>query len=136
MRNSARCLFLHDQGRAGLQEAESALQSALEHGEGMPFLHFLPSLAKPYFSLNQFERRVAGLRCVEAVRMHAAAHDGKLPQALSDVRVVPIPPDPATGQPFDYRVAGQDFIIEGVPPAGRPAKEGLRLESRLAFEDT
>ncbi len=50
----------------------------------------------------RLERKIAALRVIEALRMHAAAHDGKLPEKLSDVTVVPVPDDPATGKPFEY----------------------------------
>lgn len=50
------------------------------------------------------DRRVATLRTVEAVRLYAAGHGGKLPAKLADVTDVPVPPDPMTGQPLDYAV--------------------------------
>ncbi len=51
------------------------------------------------------ERELAVLRLLEALRAHAAKH-GLLPQSLSDVAVLDVPDDPATGQPFEYRLNG------------------------------
>lgn len=51
------------------------------------------------------------LRTVEAIRLHAALHDGKLPEKLSEVTVVPVPDDPMTGQPFSYQLSGDTATI-------------------------
>jgi hypothetical protein len=63
------------------------------------------------------EQRVALLRHVEALRLYAAAHDGKLPATLSDVPV-PLPFDPVTGKPFGYKLEGQTAFVQGTPPPG------------------
>jgi hypothetical protein len=47
---------------------------------------------------------LAALTAVEALRTYAAAHDGKLPEQLSDVTETPVPDNPATGWPFEYHV--------------------------------
>ena len=47
---------------------------------------------------------VAALIAVEAIRMHASANAGKLPASLDEIKVVPVPLNPATGKPFLYRV--------------------------------
>ena len=36
--------------------------------------------------------------------MHASANAGKLPASLDEIKVVPVPLNPATGKPFLYRV--------------------------------
>ncbi len=51
----------------------------------------------------RLERRVALLRAVEALRLHLATSGGRLPDTLAGVTVVPVPDDPATGKPFEYR---------------------------------
>ena len=48
-------------------------------------------------------RKIAALRVVEALRAHAAA-TGKLPATLGEVKVVPLPDDPATAKPFVYKL--------------------------------
>ena len=47
-----------------------------------------------------------------AVRMQAARDGGKLPAALADVTVVPVPNNPRTGQPFPYCVDGNRATLE------------------------
>jgi hypothetical protein len=59
------------------------------------------------------DRQVATLRVIEALRMYAAAHGGKLPESLDQVTEVPVPDDPATGKPFIYRRAGDGAILHG-----------------------
>ena len=56
--------------------------------------------------------------------MHAAANGGKLPATLADVTVVPVPLDPVTGKPFDYRLEGDDGR-PGRPGAQRVAPPGI-----------
>ena len=41
------------------------------------------------------------MRYVEALRIYAAAHDGKPPAKPADISL-PLPLDPVTGKPFDY----------------------------------
>src|SRR5206468_2277871 len=66
----------------------------------------LPGMEKIYLMQVANERRLASLRTVEAIRLHAARNDGKLPRALADITEVPVPLDPVTGKPFSYAVAG------------------------------
>lgn len=58
-------------------------------------------------------RQMAMYRCVEAIRLYAAGHDGKLPARLEDIREVPIPHDPVTGQAFPYRLEGDVAVLVG-----------------------
>ena len=60
----------------------------------------------------QLERQIALLRHVEALRLYAAGHDGKLPARLSDISV-PLPVDPFTGKPFVYTVEGTTAHLRG-----------------------
>ena len=47
-----------------------------------------------YIRRRRTERRIALLRAVEAIRMHAAGHGGMPPTSLAEVNVVPVPGDP------------------------------------------
>jgi hypothetical protein len=60
----------------------------------------------------RLRRYQAGLRCVEAIRLYAAVHDGRLPKRLEDVSEVPIPLNPHTGRPFPYRVEEGQAILD------------------------
>ena len=67
---------------------------------------------------------IALLCCVEALRMYAAEHDGKLPARLDDIPL-PLPVDPATGKPFIYKVDGKTAHLDGAP-----------LDSQIRYEVT
>jgi hypothetical protein len=79
------------------------------------FGFLVPALIKVRRAQSRLEQRVALLRHVEALRMYAAAHDGKLPAKLSDFPV-PLPNDPFTNKPFRYEVAGTTAHFRGSPP--------------------
>jgi hypothetical protein len=107
------------EARAGFQQAERQIARDARRLEGLPFGRaLLPALAKVYDATVRLDRRIAALRCVEAIRLYAAAHDGKLPPALGDITEVPIPPDPMTGKPFDYRASGDRATLHAPPPPG------------------
>ena len=65
----------------------------------------LPAINAAMGAGARIDQRVALLRTVEALRLHAAAHDGALPASLKDVTEVPIPRDPATGVSFAYSLS-------------------------------
>lgn len=68
-------------------------------------------------AIARCDRQVALLRIVEALRLHAAGHEGKLPEKLADITEAPTPDDPVTGKPFEYHSAGDRASITG-PKAG------------------
>jgi len=76
---------------------------------------FTGGLDKVRKSQARLEQRIALLRHVEAIRIYAAEHDGKLPASLND-SAVPLPVDPFTGQPFRYSVDGNLAEVRGCPP--------------------
>ncbi len=65
-----------------------------------------PAYAKSIDAFARRDRTAAALTAVEAVRSYAAGHDGRLPAALADVTDTPVPANPVTGLPFEYRVDG------------------------------
>lgn len=72
-----------------------------------------------FLALNGFGRRVKLLQTLEAVRDHMAHHEGRLPQSLGDLDL-PVPHDPFTGKPFEYRMSKNTATltmarIEGIP---------------------
>jgi len=74
-----------------------------------------PALGALRFAALTAERRLDALQCVEALRLHAAAHEGKLPLRLEDIKEAPAPLDPATGKLFYYDAA---TLSAPVPPGG------------------
>lgn len=81
------------------------------------FAEFLPRVADARREQARVEQRVSLLRCVEALRLHAADHGGTLPATLADVSV-PLPTDPFTGKPFEYRLNGVTAHLRGAAPKG------------------
>ena len=95
------------------------------------FLDLVRPDAKVSWASWRIERRIAALRTIEAIRLHAAANDGRLPATLADIHVVPVPDNPTTGKPFVYSVQGDHFTLSG------PAFEGDTDRSQaLTYEAT
>jgi hypothetical protein len=90
----------------------------------------LPALEKVYVAQMRLDRRLAAIRCVEAIRIHAAAHDGKGPAKLEDIKEVPVPVDPATGRLFEYTVKDDQAILYG-PPLDKKDKPNMANAIRL-----
>jgi hypothetical protein len=78
----------------------------------------VPAIDKVVLARARIDRRFATLRCVEAVRLYAAAHGGKLPPTLGAIQEVPVPDDPVTGKPFEYKVTGDRATLFGPSPVG------------------
>lgn len=91
-----------------------------------PLEMFSPGIHYSVRSWVTNERHWAAMRCVEAVRLYAAAHGGKLPASLNDVQEVPLPIDPVTGRWFDYRLDGETAVITG--------ETALNLRSSMGYE--
>ncbi len=87
----------------------------------------MPALSSLYDARVRVDRDYALLRVAEALRLYAAAHESRLPSQLSDVAEVPIPLDPVTGKPFDYRLEGDMAVIALTPLPGRPTRCEIRL---------
>lgn len=89
----------------------------------------LPALGNVRSAQLRLERQLDALQAVEALRMHAAAA-GKLPASLDEIAVVPVPVNPVTGQPFNYRLEGEMAVLE--LPQDEGARDGWRFEITLA----
>ena len=74
-------------------------------------LMMMPAVQQVRQAEARIRREVDALRLIEALRMHAA-ETGKLPEALSEVKVVQVPRNPATDQPFQYRLDGETAVID------------------------
>jgi hypothetical protein len=91
-------------------------------GDGL-FDDLLPRIIELRRSQARLEQQIALLRHVEALRLHAAGHGGRLPAALSEVSV-PLPDDPFTGKSFAYAAEGTAAHLRGGSPRGRgPASD-------------
>lgn len=86
----------------------------------------VPAIDKVRRAQGRLEQRIGMLRHVEALRMYAAAHDGKLPAKLSDCPV-PLPDDPFSGKPFRYQVEGNTAHLRGTAPPGAENQPGFNV---------
>jgi hypothetical protein len=93
---------------------------------------FVPAVDKVIRVRGRLDQRIRLLRCVEALRLYAAEHDGKLPASLSDV-AVPLPDDPFTGKPFRYEVAGHTAHLRGTAPPGLEKDPAYHIHYELTL---
>jgi hypothetical protein len=90
----------------------------------------LPAVNAVLGATGRSERAIDELRTIEALRMYAAEH-GRWPKSLDEVKQVPIPLNPFTGKPFDYRLEGDKAILEGGVPPGHVLTNAIRYEIKL-----
>jgi hypothetical protein len=122
---TANC-FPFDVARRVLASTSERLESA-PNTEGIRLARlWLPNLSKVLTAQVRLDRKIAALRVIEALRMHAAANGSQLPDSLDQVKVVPVPRDPGTGQPFEYRKDGGTAILTSRIPGEPLDKTGLR----------
>jgi hypothetical protein len=134
--------FPYPEARKGLNQADQMFREArgkvLSPASDVPALPlavlFLPAVQKVFAAQARTDRRLAALRCVEAIRLYAAAHGGKLPARLEDIKEVPVPADPYLGKPFAYRVRDGVATLEGPPPDGERATDRNTLKYELTVE--
>lgn len=98
------------QAREGLKVAEQQLRNSKDELVGL--VSFGRLLMPSIYSVREThacaEREGDVLRLVEALRMYAATHAGKLPKSLDELhKASPIPLDCVTGKAFDYELTGE-----------------------------
>ena len=93
---------------------------------------FVPEIGKVIRVRGRLDQRIALLRHVEAIRLHAAEHDGVLPVKLSEI-AVPLPSDPFSGKPFRYEVAGSTAHLRGTPPSGMETDASYRVHYEVTY---
>lgn len=104
------------QARPALLALETQL--AAQKLSALPLSQLFPAIHKAYFAGVRLDRHLAILRCIEAIRLHAAANQGKLPSTLADIVQVPMPLDPVTGKEFVYKLTADKATLLAPPPAG------------------
>jgi hypothetical protein len=124
------------QAHAGTEAAEKSLAKHRRR-EILPLASLLlPAISNARFAVVRLDRELAAIRNVEALRLHAAKHGGKLPATLDEVSDVPLPLDPVTGRMFEYRLEGQMATLEGKAPAGRTPENGaFRYEIAISGDE-
>jgi len=118
--------------KLSLWESEPLARKAAPVPDQRLFTLLVPALVKIRLAQCRLEQRVALLRHVEALRMHAADHDRKLPASLADVEV-PLPVDPVTGKPFRYELKDGTAHIRGTPPKGYEQQPTFNLHYEITI---
>jgi hypothetical protein len=130
--------FPYWQARALAEDIERKLKARRKKpaadGPALPLAELLlPAVTKIQLGHARVDRKIAALRCVEAIRLYAAKHEGKLPGSLDEIKEAPIPSDPITGKPFEYKRTATGATLTAQPPADRPQpREGLVYELTAA----
>lgn len=91
---------------------------------------FLPPNKKVLTTHARYRQRLAYLRTIEAVRLFAHEHAGKLPEKLADIGV-PVPADPVTGKEFEYAVRDGTATLHGGNPEPANANFNRYYELRV-----
>ena len=86
------------------------------------FESLLPALNAARLASLRLDRQLDALECIEAIRLHAAAQDGKLPATLDAMKDAPVPIDVITGKPFSYTIDGDTAVLFAPEPPGAPAR--------------
>ena len=105
----------YPQAMKGIESALDPAKRPLDEvGEIVPMAgQTLKVLEATRGAVARSDRQIAALRVIEALRLHAANNDGKLPDQLSEISEVPIPDDPVTTKPFDYRRHNDKASLQG-----------------------
>ncbi len=77
---------------------------------------------------NRFGNNLNVIQCVEAIRHHAATHDGRLPEKLSDITDLKLPDDVFTGEPLQYHRTDKGAVVQSIMPAGGDPVDATRFE--------
>jgi hypothetical protein len=97
------------------------------------FADLLPPILEARRAQARLEQRISLLRHVEALRLHAAEHHGKLPEKLSDV-LVPLPADPFTGKPFVCSVEAGIAHLHGSPTHGEEKEAACNFHYEVTIQ--
>jgi hypothetical protein len=97
------------------------------------FETLMPAIRAARLASLRLDRQLDALQCVEAIRLHAALHGGKLPGSLDAIKDAPVPLDPITGKPFEYTVDGDSAVLFApVPPGYAVPQYAIRYALKLA----
>lgn len=120
--------------REGMAKCEQQFKGEIRGQEVFPVASMLlPAIGGAKLAVARHDRGLEIIRMVEAIRMHAATHGGRLPSGLDEITDVPVVSDPMWGRPFQVSREGDAVVIESAPvPWNDELRYGLRVEVRLA----
>jgi len=124
----------YHEARVGLAEWDRQFTQEGRDSEAFPVASILlPAVGAARIAVARHERELELARMVEAIRIHAATHEGRLPHGLDEITDVPVPTDPFWGKPFQMTRDNDAVVIESAPvPWNNGLRHGLRVEIRLA----
>jgi hypothetical protein len=89
------------------------------------------SLARTRLISKRLVNNLNGLQCVEAIRDYAAAHEGQLPDNLSDINQVEVPKDLVSGKEFEYHRTDKGATLQSAIPEGGNERDAFHYEITL-----
>ncbi len=120
------------QARPAIEKADRHMKEVAKEKEVVPLAStLLPAIGACHLRVAESQRRTAALRCVEAIRLFAAEHEGRLPERLDEIKNVPLPINPVTGKPFEYHREHRE-IDSAVLVADGPADSRRVYRLKLA----
>ena len=124
------------EGGEGLKKAQEKASRMRTDGPGDVFgtLLFMlfPAVEKVHFASVRSERKIAILRTIEALRLHAAKGN-KFPATLAEISVVP-PVDPLSGLPFLYELSKDGkALLTAPPPRGQLEHQGNAMKYEITL---
>jgi hypothetical protein len=120
------------EAHAGLAQAEKQLKRSVGDGrEIIPLAAMLlPALQSCKDAEARMSQQIAALEVLSALRLYAAAHEGKLPESLKEISEVPVPLDPFRGEPFVYVRSGDTARLESPFPTNGPLKYEIQVTTK------
>ncbi|WZO95803.1 hypothetical protein EP7_002773 [Isosphaeraceae bacterium EP7] len=79
-----------------------------------------PAINSARLATLRLERHLDAMQCIEAIRLDASLHGGKLPASLEAITEAPTPIDVISGKPFSYAVNGDTATLSAPVPPGGP----------------
>jgi hypothetical protein len=117
---------------AGSRLRQLERELADTRNEIIPQVNFYLARSSSRIRSVLMDRRIAALAVLEAIRIYAAGHGGRLPEKLADVVEVPIPNDPTRDEPFVYRRENDAAILESpLPPPTVEPMPALRYRIEM-----
>lgn len=116
------------------QRAQSVFEGPRAFNFGKTIANLLlPAIHAARNAQVRSEWQTNALLTLEALRMHAAV-EGAFPKSLDDIRVVPVPENPLTGEPYIYRLEDGMAVLELPFSDGMPGM-AWRFEMKLVEEE-
>jgi hypothetical protein len=89
------------------------------------------SLARTRLISKRLNNNLNGLQCVEAIRHYMAAHEGQLPDNLSDINQIEVPKDLVSGKEFEYHRTDKGATLQSAIPEGSNERDAFHYEIML-----